>query len=260
MVARRAAGDPPMRRERREGADRRDRPAGRARALDRARASSSERLCLAPRAPAQGFDVDRLGRTIPMARSTPFPPGATSSTCSRSGGSAPISTVPRRRAPAGRAADLQHRVRPPVEPARPDRVDHAREAGRSSSTRRRSSPTAIRACASYAQYLLYDDPPRPGPRDVAWAGFQTGLRFGQGAAEARLERLPAADRRPCPQGGASRSGAACDPAAAARRHSWSAARRQLADAGSRSARTRRDTSRRGARSWGPIASGGGAWA
>jgi cellulase (glycosyl hydrolase family 5) len=34
---------------------------------------------------------------------------------------------------------------------------------------------------SYSQYLLYDDPERPGPRDVAWAGFQTGLRFGQGA-------------------------------------------------------------------------------
>jgi hypothetical protein len=33
---------------------------------------------------------------------------------------------------------------------------------------------------SYAQYLLFDDPQRPGPRDVAWAGFQTGLRFGQG--------------------------------------------------------------------------------
>jgi hypothetical protein len=34
---------------------------------------------------------------------------------------------------------------------------------------------------SYSQYLLYDDPQRSGPRDVAWAGFQTGLRFGQGA-------------------------------------------------------------------------------
>jgi hypothetical protein len=30
---------------------------------------------------------------------------------------------------------------------------------------------------SYSQYLLYDDPPRPGPRDVKWSGFQTGLRF-----------------------------------------------------------------------------------
>jgi hypothetical protein len=34
---------------------------------------------------------------------------------------------------------------------------------------------------SYAQYLLFDDPRRPGPRDVAWAGFQTGLRFGDGS-------------------------------------------------------------------------------
>jgi hypothetical protein len=33
---------------------------------------------------------------------------------------------------------------------------------------------------SYAQYLLYDDPQRPGPREVAWAGFQTGLRFSNG--------------------------------------------------------------------------------
>jgi hypothetical protein len=36
---------------------------------------------------------------------------------------------------------------------------------------------------SYAQYLLWDDPRRPGPRDVAWSGFQTGLRFGQGPAK-----------------------------------------------------------------------------
>jgi hypothetical protein len=33
---------------------------------------------------------------------------------------------------------------------------------------------------SYSQYLLFDDPQRPGPTDVAWSGFQTGLRFGQG--------------------------------------------------------------------------------
>jgi hypothetical protein len=33
---------------------------------------------------------------------------------------------------------------------------------------------------SYSQYLLYDDPQRPGSPEVAWAGFQTGLRFGQG--------------------------------------------------------------------------------
>jgi hypothetical protein len=34
---------------------------------------------------------------------------------------------------------------------------------------------------SYSQYLMYDDPPRPGPRAVAWSGFQTGLRFAEGA-------------------------------------------------------------------------------
>jgi hypothetical protein len=33
---------------------------------------------------------------------------------------------------------------------------------------------------SYSQYLLFDDPQRPGPSAVGWAGFQTGLRFGQG--------------------------------------------------------------------------------
>jgi hypothetical protein len=33
---------------------------------------------------------------------------------------------------------------------------------------------------SYSQYLLQDDPPRPGPRSLRWAGFQTGLRFPNG--------------------------------------------------------------------------------
>jgi Cellulase (glycosyl hydrolase family 5) len=35
---------------------------------------------------------------------------------------------------------------------------------------------------SYAQYLLYDDPVRPGPPKAAWSGFQTGLRFANGGA------------------------------------------------------------------------------
>jgi hypothetical protein len=50
---------------------------------------------------------------------------------------------------------------------------------------------------SYAQYLLYDDPQRPGPRDVAWAGFQTGLRFGQGPPKPAWNayRLPIVVRR-----------------------------------------------------------------
>jgi hypothetical protein len=45
---------------------------------------------------------------------------------------------------------------------------------------------------SYSQYLLFDDPQRPGPRDVAWSGFQTGLRFGQGPSKPAWEayRLP----------------------------------------------------------------------
>jgi len=33
---------------------------------------------------------------------------------------------------------------------------------------------------SYSQYLLHDDPLRPGPRAIAWSGFQTGLRFAEG--------------------------------------------------------------------------------
>jgi hypothetical protein len=34
---------------------------------------------------------------------------------------------------------------------------------------------------SYSQYLLYDDPPRPGTDEKAvWSGFQTGLRFTDG--------------------------------------------------------------------------------
>ncbi len=30
---------------------------------------------------------------------------------------------------------------------------------------------------SHSQYLLFDDPPRPGGASVKWSGFQTGLRF-----------------------------------------------------------------------------------
>jgi cellulase (glycosyl hydrolase family 5) len=37
---------------------------------------------------------------------------------------------------------------------------------------------------SYAQYLLYDDPPRPGTTlKQIWSGFQTGLRFTDGEAK-----------------------------------------------------------------------------
>jgi hypothetical protein len=48
---------------------------------------------------------------------------------------------------------------------------------------------------SYAQYLLYDDPPRPGATDSEiWSGFQTGLRFADGEAKPALDayRLPIA--------------------------------------------------------------------
>jgi hypothetical protein len=33
---------------------------------------------------------------------------------------------------------------------------------------------------SHSQYLLIDDPPRPGGASVKWSGFQTGLRFADG--------------------------------------------------------------------------------
>jgi hypothetical protein len=36
---------------------------------------------------------------------------------------------------------------------------------------------------SHSQYLMYDDPARPGPLDVKWSGFQTGLRFASGRAK-----------------------------------------------------------------------------
>jgi hypothetical protein len=46
---------------------------------------------------------------------------------------------------------------------------------------------------SYAQYLLYDDPPREGATlTEIWSGFQTGLRFTDGRAKPSYEayRLP----------------------------------------------------------------------
>ena len=36
---------------------------------------------------------------------------------------------------------------------------------------------------SHSQYLLYDDPARPGPLRIKWSGFQTGLRFASGKAK-----------------------------------------------------------------------------
>jgi len=45
---------------------------------------------------------------------------------------------------------------------------------------------------SYSQYLLDDDPSRPGPSALRWAGFQTGLRFSSGGAKPAYEayKLP----------------------------------------------------------------------
>jgi hypothetical protein len=51
---------------------------------------------------------------------------------------------------------------------------------------------------SYAQYLLYDDPPREGAtEEEIWSGFQTGLRFREGQAKPSLNgyRLPIVVRR-----------------------------------------------------------------
>ena len=62
-------------------------------------------------------------------RSRSFPRSATSSTCSRSGAWARRSTSPRRPAGSARPADLQHRVRHPVEPARHLRRDEPGAAG-----------------------------------------------------------------------------------------------------------------------------------
>jgi hypothetical protein len=45
---------------------------------------------------------------------------------------------------------------------------------------------------SHSQYQLYDDPGRPGPPALKWAGFQTGLRFASGT------KKPAWDAYRCP--------------------------------------------------------------
>jgi hypothetical protein len=37
---------------------------------------------------------------------------------------------------------------------------------------------------SHSQYLLFDDPARPGGASVKWSGFQTGLRFADGRRKA----------------------------------------------------------------------------
>jgi hypothetical protein len=45
---------------------------------------------------------------------------------------------------------------------------------------------------SYSQYLLHDDPARPGPSALKWAGFQTGLKTAGGTVKPSYEayRLP----------------------------------------------------------------------
>jgi hypothetical protein len=50
---------------------------------------------------------------------------------------------------------------------------------------------------SHSQYQLYDDPARPGPPAVKWAGFQTGLRFANGRKKPAYEayRFPIVVRR-----------------------------------------------------------------
>ncbi len=45
---------------------------------------------------------------------------------------------------------------------------------------------------TYSQYLLHDDPSRPGPSALKWAGFQTGLKTSGGTVKPSYEayRLP----------------------------------------------------------------------
>jgi hypothetical protein len=50
---------------------------------------------------------------------------------------------------------------------------------------------------SYSQYLLFDDPPRPGPRFERYSGFESGLRFTEGEKKTAYDayRFPIAVRR-----------------------------------------------------------------
>jgi hypothetical protein len=50
---------------------------------------------------------------------------------------------------------------------------------------------------SHSQYQLYDDPARPGPPAIKWAGFQTGLRFANGRRKPSYEayRFPIVVRK-----------------------------------------------------------------
>ena len=54
--------------------------------------------------------------------------------------------------------------------------------GARSSTRRRSSPTAIRGSRATRSTCSTTTPPARGPAALRWAGFQTGLRFPNGGA------------------------------------------------------------------------------
>jgi hypothetical protein len=50
---------------------------------------------------------------------------------------------------------------------------------------------------SYSQYLLHDDPARPGPTALKWAGFQTGLKTASGGLKPAYNayRLPIVVRK-----------------------------------------------------------------
>ncbi len=98
-------------------------------------------------------------------------------------------------AAVSRPPHLQHRVRAAEQPARPHRRHLAAPPGRAPEREGGAGLSLPAPAVSYAQYLLYDDPPRPGTTEKEiWAGFQTGLRFTDGANEARLGRVPAAAR------------------------------------------------------------------
>ena len=135
-----------------------------------------------------------------------------------------------------RSAHLRHRVRPAVRPARPDRHDLPREAGGAARTRRRSSRIATRAFAATAQYLLYDDPLRPGP------GASLGRASRPACVSDRARpkpsglayRLPLVVTTP---GAACGSGAACARAQAGGRCSCSPSVEGWRDAGRALGRT-----------------------
>ena len=120
----------------------------------------------------------------------------TSSACWRSAGWAATSTAAARagRMPL-RPPDLQHGVRAAEQPAGPDGQHDARAPGRAD----QREGGAVVPLPAPAQLLAVPALRRPAARPgvderAVWSGFQTGLRFTDGRAQAGLGRVPPADR------------------------------------------------------------------